>query len=700
MKARPDIVRYNDISWSFTIALCIALLVYSNAARLPVILHAITFSVLLMSPHISQRILSYRTILSWVFGAGVLLIAGTGVLQVRNLPSFAMFMMEVITALLPVSLMHRDKVVSYWLSLLNTTIIAIGCMLFRGDLVVYILLLGFLGSILFNLNAANMFHLAKGDPELRMPLPAGFFRQFLATIPIGIVSGALIFFAFPRVKSIGMMLDISDDAYRTGYTGEISLRGGRPIDESQALAFIAVSENLEWLRKSGWNMHFRGNSLATFDGTKWLPAPPEPEVFTDQDVRVNLRHENTPNALQIFMERNSQDALFYPGSLLSFTGQSKGIGSVLVDQYGNATRSDSSRTRFSYAITTFEVSDTLPQTRQKITAMRTAVQKDLRESPTPYQLSAEAYTLYTSMPQFTAEGDWFEKWVAEVKVDPKEMSVSQAMRSLKIHFSENFEASLVNQFSSADTFKSFLTEDKRGHCEYFSTAATLFFRKLGVPARVVLGYRGGRFNEVARALEVREESAHAWTELFVAGAGWVTFDPTPLGPPTTAGNPLSFVTNYIDAAKFWFNRYVIDYDRTTQRDLIQSIQDFGYKKGSDQWSAVEWLKQVSMPVLGFTAGVIVILAMLRFVRFRQNNAAVPPYYRAYSEFLQKKGHVRSTGETLRDFHGRIGPAIANHEFHLEVAAAIEQDLYSCQPNDQARRNDLLARVRTYRRSAG
>lgn len=697
MKLRADIAKYSDISWAFTIAFSIALLLYSDAAKLPLILHAVIFSVLLMSPRISQRVLPYRATLSWILGVAVLLVAGFGAFQVRNLPSFAMLMMEVITGFLPITLMHRDKNTSYWLSLLNTTIIAIGCMLFKGDLVVYAILIAYLGSVLFNLNAANMFQLTKGEPELRMPLPHGFFRQFAAAVPVGIVSGALIFFAFPRVKSLSAMFDLGEQGYQTGYTGEISLRGGRPIDESQALAFIVISEDLEWMRKAGWNLHFRGNSLATFDGAKWLPAPGEPEHYYDQELRVNLRHGSTPYTLQIFTEPNSQDALFYPGSLLSFTGMSRSIGSIFVDKYGNATRTDTTRSRYSYSIRTFIPSENIVQIRQKIASIPSAVEKELKEQPTPYQLTKESYELYTKLPATVERADWFVSWVNEVKINPDLNTLSEAMRMLKLHFSTNFEASLINQFSSADSFRAFLTEDKRGHCEYFATAAALFFRKLGVPTRVVLGYRGGRFNEVAKALEVREESAHAWTEIFVPGAGWVTYDPTPLSPPTASSTALSFVMNYIDAAKFWFNRYVIDYDRTTQRDLIQSIQDFGYKKGSDQWSAVEWLKQVSMPVLGFTAAILALLAALRFVRFRRLTSGMPAYYRVYTEILRKQGHTRETGETLRHFHARILRLAPSETIHLEIATAIESDLYSPDPGEARERHELLGRVRTYGR---
>ncbi|MEZ4742032.1 MAG: transglutaminase-like domain-containing protein [Bdellovibrionota bacterium] len=62
------------------------------------------------------------------------------------------------------------------------------------------------------------------------------------------------------------------------------------------------------------------------------------------------------------------------------------------------------------------------------------------------------------------------------------------------------------QFSSADTFEAFLSNDKRGHCEYFATASVLMLRSLGIASRIVLGYRGGVYNEVADLFEVKKRT--------------------------------------------------------------------------------------------------------------------------------------------------------------------------------------------------
>lgn len=74
----------------------------------------------------------------------------------------------------------------------------------------------------------------------------------------------------------------------------------------------------------------------------------------------------------------------------------------------------------------------------------------------------------------------------------------------------------------------FLTQRQAGHCEYFASALALLARGLGIPARVVAGYRVFEHNPLGGYWIVRKRDAHAWTEIYLDGR-WETFDPTPPG---------------------------------------------------------------------------------------------------------------------------------------------------------------------------
>jgi hypothetical protein len=51
-------------------------------------------------------------------------------------------------------------------------------------------------------------------------------------------------------------------------------------------------------------------------------------------------------------------------------------------------------------------------------------------------------------------------------------------------------------------------------------------RSIGIPARFVIGYYRGSYDEVNRRYIVTEADAHSWVEVYFPGVGWVPFEPT------------------------------------------------------------------------------------------------------------------------------------------------------------------------------
>ncbi len=73
----------------------------------------------------------------------------------------------------------------------------------------------------------------------------------------------------------------------------------------------------------------------------------------------------------------------------------------------------------------------------------------------------------------------------------------------------------------------FLFEVRRGYCQQFSSTFAAMARSLGIPARVAVGFTWGEWDDSRNEYVVRGRNAHAWPEVYFAGAGWVAFDPTP-----------------------------------------------------------------------------------------------------------------------------------------------------------------------------
>jgi transglutaminase-like putative cysteine protease len=84
---------------------------------------------------------------------------------------------------------------------------------------------------------------------------------------------------------------------------------------------------------------------------------------------------------------------------------------------------------------------------------------------------------------------------------------------------------------SAENLEGFLFDARSGYCQQFSGAMALLLRMGGVPTRVATGFTTGALDRKAKEYVVRDYDAHSWVEVWYAGYGWVTMDPTPAAAP-------------------------------------------------------------------------------------------------------------------------------------------------------------------------
>ena len=92
--------------------------------------------------------------------------------------------------------------------------------------------------------------------------------------------------------------------------------------------------------------------------------------------------------------------------------------------------------------------------------------------------------------------------------------------------------------NGADFIQYFLTESHRGYCVHFASAATAMLQSLGVPARYVSGYLVDA--EAGEWTRVTDEDAHAWTEIYLDGFGWMPVEvtgSTPVPTPAPTAEP-------------------------------------------------------------------------------------------------------------------------------------------------------------------
>ena len=94
-----------------------------------------------------------------------------------------------------------------------------------------------------------------------------------------------------------------------------------------------------------------------------------------------------------------------------------------------------------------------------------------------------------------------------------------------------YSLSIAIDRSQGDPLTQFLVEKKDAHCEFFAAAMTILARLNGIPARYVVGYLAheSELGSGGAVTVVRQRDAHAWSEIWLDGVGWVTADATPGG---------------------------------------------------------------------------------------------------------------------------------------------------------------------------
>jgi transglutaminase-like putative cysteine protease len=80
---------------------------------------------------------------------------------------------------------------------------------------------------------------------------------------------------------------------------------------------------------------------------------------------------------------------------------------------------------------------------------------------------------------------------------------------------------------SASKLNYFLFENRKGYCAYFAGATLFMLRAIGIPSRVAAGFLTiDRSSKNPGWYWFYEDQAHAWTQVFFPGFGWIDFDTT------------------------------------------------------------------------------------------------------------------------------------------------------------------------------
>jgi transglutaminase-like putative cysteine protease len=101
------------------------------------------------------------------------------------------------------------------------------------------------------------------------------------------------------------------------------------------------------------------------------------------------------------------------------------------------------------------------------------------------------------------------------------------VRSLYNYFSKdnNFAYSLQTATGTSGTEIEAFLKNKVGYCQQYAAALAWMARVAGVPSRVAFGFTRGQ--KQGTTYSITNRNAHAWTEVYLNGFGWIPFDATP-----------------------------------------------------------------------------------------------------------------------------------------------------------------------------
>jgi hypothetical protein len=234
-----------------------------------------------------------------------------------------------------------------------------------------------------------------------------------------------------------------------------------------------------------------------------------------------------------------------------------------------------------------------------------------------------------------------------------------------------------------DPVAEFLFVRRKGHCEYFASAMAIMLRDLGIPTRMVTGFRGAEFNDLTSQYVVRQSNAHAWVEAFFPEYGWVTFDPTPSASMARATG-WARVALYVDAMKSFWRDWIVSYDAGQQRTLgqeavaggrewVQRVKDWYrqyYRRLLSRARSVSDSASSSPQRWGPAAVVITVILLLlinmgrlRSLLLRRRLVASPGnaprlaaalWYERMTRTVGKRGWKKAPAQTPQEFLGSIG----------------------------------------------
>jgi hypothetical protein len=518
-------------------------------------------------------------------------------------------------------LFQRERAADYiQLAVLSLLLMAIAT-LFNQDISFGLLFLLYVGVGLVNLTLYHLRLQAEQHPQAASQvrrIDLGFLGFLGSLALLAMVLSVALFFLFPRVGLGILGRQARSPVMTTGFAEEVSLGefGTLKTDNTVVMRVefpAGVPPQVE-------SLYWRGMSFDRYDGRAWSRT-------LDRSLSI------FPNAAGVFELSASplipaaSDLQFFPLEQLIYlepldTNTVFGVAPLVEVEWLDRGGAMTPQQRWQWQNRrlllreTGDVSHSLPPRMPYLYRAVSRIPRDLE--PRLRQLGREELLSALDPVQQQAYLQLPEDLDPRIPALAEEITagipdVFGKVTALRNYLLENYAYTTNLPDPGAEPpLEAFLFTHRRGHCEYFATALTVLARSLGIPARVVNGFLGGRWVAQEKYLAVRNADAHSWTEIPFGPYGWITFDATPpeanVSQRQSGWDPLQ---DFYDSLRFRWFKYVIQYDLSTQRQIWRQIQELASRVTAPQKqedvvavfrrSLVGWgqtLQQNGLPLVG------------------------------------------------------------------------------------------------------
>jgi len=297
------------------------------------------------------------------------------------------------------------------------------------------------------------------------------------------------------------------------------------------------------------------------------------------------------------------------------------------------------------------------------------VEKDIDE---PIHYKAQSY-LDSNYSDTLDETTYRASTTYDATQNPKSYAVAKSIMS-KYNSSSKRAKAVVDFFKKSSltytlkpdaldinhTTDSFLFDKKRGYCVHFASSFASMARMVGIPSRVVTGYKSDRDDTLGNYLAVRERDAHAWVELYISKR-WIRYETTNTASKidTSGYGDLNFIQKiskqnkflkklnlYLMYGKYQMETWILYYSHTKQLIL------FEYAKKNPQIILAFILSLMALIFLSFS-----VVSYLRRINYNSEAlTAIQPLLKS----LKKQGYERQNSESMHQFFLRYAEEQTNH----------------------------------------